>query len=128
MDIFQLRLSKDYTWSSREQNAKDSPLLDLVDLGINRIKYSCEIVDVLVDELKTASSKGQCNCLVLIDGFNSFFGTSTELRVENRKLVYPHQITLTGSFLKLTKYDWSNGAVVVTIDKLAVDVRFFFFL
>ncbi|KAF7992588.1 hypothetical protein HCN44_004932 [Aphidius gifuensis] len=116
-----LRLSKDYEWSSREQNPKGSPLIDLIDLGITRIKFSCDIVDAVVDELKILSSKGQCSCLVFIDGFNSLFGTSTELRVENRKLVYPYQVTLTDTLLKLTKYDWSNGAVILTLDKLAVD-------
>lgn len=116
-----LKLSKDYEWSSREKNSKGSSLIELIDLGINRIKYSCEIVDALVDELKISSSNGQCSCLVFIDGFNSFFGTSTELRVENRKLVYPNQVTLTDTFLKLTKYDWSHGAVILTLDKLAIN-------
>ncbi|XP_063995879.1 small ribosomal subunit protein mS29 [Diachasmimorpha longicaudata] len=115
-----LRLAKTYKWSVREITPSGSPILELIELGLARIKYACDIIEVLLGELKSSSIAGKCQVLVVIDGFNAFLGRDTEIRVENRKLVYPDKVTLTKPFLDITKSDWNNGAVVVTVDPLAV--------
>ncbi|XP_015111965.1 28S ribosomal protein S29, mitochondrial [Diachasma alloeum] len=115
-----LRLTKTYEWSVREHTPSGTPILELIDLGIARIKYACDIIEVLSDELKISSIAGKCKVLVVIDGFNALLGRDTEIRVENRRLVYPDKVTLTKTFLNIAKSDWCNGAVVLTVDQIAV--------
>ncbi|XP_011300119.1 28S ribosomal protein S29, mitochondrial, partial [Fopius arisanus] len=115
-----LRLTKTYEWSIREHTPSGSPLLALIDLGVTRIKYACDIIDVLLEELRISCTSGKCKVLVVIDGFNSFLGDDTEIRVENRRKVYPDKVTLTNSFLNAVRSDWCNGAVVLSVDQLAV--------
>ena len=123
----QLKLSKDYEWSSREITTCGSPLIDLIDLGISRLKYACDIIYALTDELKLASTANKCQTLVAIDGFNAFFADNSIVKNENRKIVKPMQISLTSAFLNMTNYDWCNGAIVVTVDPMASLVSWHFF-
>ncbi|KAK0168706.1 hypothetical protein PV327_002480 [Microctonus hyperodae] len=115
-----LKLSKDYIWNSREQNSAGSSLLKLLDFGMARPKYACDIIDALANELKMASIAGKCSTLVVIDGFNSFFGNDTKIKGTDFKYLTPRQVTVTQPFMNLTKYDWCNAAIVVTVDEFAV--------
>lgn len=112
-----LRATKDYVWNQREKNAKDSPLMELVRHGINRVKYAPACVDALVNELKHYSRQGRCKTLVAIDGYNGFFAPSTRLRTEQKIYMVPANVTLTRTFLSAVKADWNNGAVIVTADR-----------
>lgn len=113
-----LRVSRDLTWSKREFTSKDAPLMELIDLGINRVKYACDIVSVLAEEIKLHSTAGRCKTLVVIDGINVFFYPRTRVFSETKKVVPPSNITLIEPFLNITKFDWCNGAIVLTVDKL----------
>uniref|UniRef100_A0A2A4JMM5 Small ribosomal subunit protein mS29 n=1 Tax=Heliothis virescens TaxID=7102 RepID=A0A2A4JMM5_HELVI len=115
-----LKISKEYIWSKREKTEAGSPLSALVEHGINRVKYACDVIDALVDEIKLLSNNKQCKTFVAIDGFNSFFYPMTRLNTPTKKKVKPDEVTLTTSFLKLTTNDWTNGAIVVSADELAV--------
>ncbi|XP_049815945.1 28S ribosomal protein S29, mitochondrial [Schistocerca nitens] len=113
-----LRVSRDLTWSKRESTSKDAPLMELIELGINRVKYACDIVSVIAEEIKLHSTAGRCKTLVVIDGFNAFFYPTTRVFSETKKAVPPSNITLTEALLNITKFDWCNGAIVLTVDKL----------
>ncbi|XP_013191960.2 small ribosomal subunit protein mS29 [Amyelois transitella] len=115
-----LKTSKQYVWSKREVTEAGSPLLQLVDHGINRVKYSCDVIEALLQELKHLSTTKQCKTFVAIDGFNGFFYPLTRLNTPTKRKVKPEEVTLTNSFLELTKSDWNNGVIVVTADQLAV--------
>ncbi|CAH0694843.1 unnamed protein product [Spodoptera exigua] len=115
-----LKVSKEYVWSKREKTEAGSPLHMLVEHGINRVKYACDVIDVLIDEIKLMSNNKQCKTFVAIDGFNSFFYPLTRLNTPTKKAVKPEEVTLTTSFLKLTLNDWTNAVIVVTADQLAV--------
>ncbi|CAG9581012.1 unnamed protein product [Danaus chrysippus] len=115
-----LKISKEYTWSKRESTAEGAPLLELVELGIARVKYACDVIDALVYEIKLLSNNKRCKTFVAIDGFNTFFYPLTRLRTPTKRTVAPEEVSLTTSFLTLTKNDWTNGVVVVTADQLAV--------
>lgn len=115
-----LTVSKEYVWSKREKTEAGAPLLALVEHGISRVKYACDVIDALIDEIKILSTNKQCKTFVAIDGFNSFFYPLTRLNTPTKKKVKPEEVTLTTSFLKLTNNDWKNGAIVVTADQLAV--------
>ncbi|XP_063549041.1 small ribosomal subunit protein mS29 [Cydia strobilella] len=115
-----LVLSKEYVWSKREKTEAGAPLSQLVEHGINRVKYACDVIDALVQEIKLLSSSKRCKTFVAVDGFNGFFYPLTRLRTPSKREVKPEEVTLTTSFLDLTNNDWSNGVVVVTADQLAV--------
>lgn len=117
--ILQIRVSKDYEWSSRETTKQGATLLELIDLGISRLKYACNIIYALTDELKLASTAGKCQTLVAIDGFNAFFSQTSKIKNDDKKIVMPIHVSLTQAFLNITKYDWCNGAIVLTVDPIA---------
>lgn len=39
-------------WSIRETTPEGSTLKDLITHGINRAKYACDVMDILLNELK----------------------------------------------------------------------------
>ncbi|GLH12111.1 28S ribosomal protein S29, mitochondrial [Gryllus bimaculatus] len=102
-----LTVTSNYTWSKREETRSGSPLLELVDLGINRIKYASNIIVALASEVKALSSSGRCKTLVAIDGFNCFYNKRTMIKDENWKIVPPFQLTVTEAFINLVNYNWA---------------------
>jgi len=80
-------------------------------------------VEALIKELKLASTAGKCKTIVVIDGFNAFTAASTRIRDDNKMIVLPKQVSLARPFFDITKNDWCNGAVVLTVDEKANKVR-----
>ncbi|XP_052739608.1 28S ribosomal protein S29, mitochondrial isoform X2 [Bicyclus anynana] len=115
-----LKTSKEYVWSKRESTPAGAPLAELVEHGIARVKYACDVIDVLLKEIKLLSNAKKCKTFVAIDGFNSFFYPLTRLSTPTKKKVAPEEVSLTAPFMEITKNDWTNGAIVVTTDQLAV--------
>lgn len=118
----QLKLSKTYEWSTKEITPEGSPLMEMIDLGINRVKYACEIVIALMSELKQASTAGKCKILVAIDGYNAFFSNETRVKNDAKQCVPASNVSLTQAFLDITKPDWCNGEIIVTVDRYATKV------
>lgn len=115
-----LKTTQDHVWSKRETTPKDSSLVDLVDHGINRIKYASACIKALAEEIKILSKMKKCQTLVAIDGFNAFFHPETRVYAERKEVVPPNKITITEPFLNLTKFDWNNSVIIVTVDELAL--------
>lgn len=115
-------MSKTYQWGAQETLQQNAPIIELVNLGINRMKYACDIVKVLLQELKLASTAGKCKVLVAIDGYNSFFGETTRIKNNLKQFVPASKVSLTEAFLEITKSDWCNGQIVVTVDILGTKV------
>ncbi|XP_046751998.1 28S ribosomal protein S29, mitochondrial [Diprion similis] len=120
LEQLKLTTDKEYTWSLRESTSRGAPLMELIDLGINRVRYASEIIIALTSELKQASIAGKCKMLVIIDGYNIFFTDRTRVFTDTKAMVLPDKVSLTIAAMELTKYDWCNGAVVVSVDQLAV--------
>lgn len=118
-----ITLSKDYTWSQRESATAGSSLLSVIDFGITRVKYACQVVQVLIDELKLASIAGKCKVFVAIDGVNAFFNDYTAIRNVEKVRLIPSQISLTKAFTSCIKADWCNGAAVLIVDRLATKTQ-----
>ncbi|KAL3285164.1 hypothetical protein HHI36_019283 [Cryptolaemus montrouzieri] len=116
----QFKMSRDYDWNKREKILKGAPLSELIDFGISRVKYASQCVVVLADEIKKLSTSGICKTLVLIDGFNAFFHSNTRIFKEKKQIVPPNKVTLTKPFLNLTNFDWTNAAVVLCLDGIAI--------
>jgi small subunit ribosomal protein S29 len=114
-----VRTSKTYEWSKREQTPAGSTFIELVDHGINRAKYASDVIAVLLDEIKLASTDGKFKTMVLIDGFNIFFHETTRVFSDGKRKkqpVTPDKVPLTHPFLNITNYDWCNGVCVLTVD------------
>nr|XP_050852368.1 28S ribosomal protein S29, mitochondrial [Vespula vulgaris] len=118
-----LRISKDYQWNIREKASSGSPLLEMIEFGINRIRYASSVIDALLMELKEASIAGKCKVLAAVDGYNAFWSDHTKIRNDDKVWVNPRQISLTLSFLNFIKDDWCNGAAVLTVDTKASKER-----
>lgn len=114
-----LKVSKEYVWTKRESTPAGAPFLELVDHGINRAKFACEVIKVLLDEIKIASSSGKVTTFVAIDGYNNLFYEHTNLKGKFKVVIPSNKITLRQPFIDITKHDWSNGFVVVAVDRLA---------
>lgn len=116
----EMRISKDYIWSKRESSLKDSTLLELIDHGINRVKYASDTIIALIEEVQILSNGGKCKTLVAIDGFNAFFYPNTRIFTEKKEIVHPAKVSITEPFLNLTKSNWKNGVAVITVDEIAI--------
>lgn len=46
-------------WNARETTPIGTPLMELVQYGVSRVKYSCDVLDVLINELKDAATAGR---------------------------------------------------------------------
>ncbi|KRT78442.1 hypothetical protein AMK59_6566, partial [Oryctes borbonicus] len=110
----------EYTWSKREVTQKGSKILDIVEHGINRVKYASECIVALAQEIKQLSSNGKCKTLVAIDGYNAFFYPNTRVYTEKKEMVHPHKVTLSRAFLDLTEHNWTNGVCILTVDEIAI--------
>ncbi|XP_018567676.1 28S ribosomal protein S29, mitochondrial [Anoplophora glabripennis] len=115
-----IKTSEDHVWSKREVTPAGSPLSELVEHGINRVKYASTCAVILCDEIKKLSTQGVCKTLVTVDGYNAFFYPNTRVYTEKKEVVHPHKVTLTEGFLNLSKFDWNNGVVVLTVDEIAI--------
>lgn len=112
-----LKTTEDHVWSKRETTPRNSSLLDLVDHGINRIKYASEVLVALCQEVKNLSDGGGCKTLVCIDGFNALFYPNTRVFAPGKIPIPPSRITATIGLLNLTKFDWKNAVIVLTTDE-----------
>lgn len=115
-----LRLSEEIAWSKRESTPKDATFLEVIDHGINRVKYASDCVVILAKEIKRLAKEGACKVLVAVDGYNAFFYPKTRITTEKKEIVHPQKVTLTEAFTELTKTDWNNSVAVVTVDEIAI--------
>lgn len=115
-----LKCSHDYEWSQREKTPAGSTLLELIEHGINRVKFATDTIAVLLDELKQQSTEGKCRTMVAIDGYNAFFHPTTFMKFDNRMRASPFDISITHPFLNITKSTWSGGVCILVVDKWAV--------
>ncbi|XP_067640160.1 small ribosomal subunit protein mS29 [Eurosta solidaginis] len=115
-----LKTSKDYVWSKREATPVGSTLLALVEHGIARIKFASETVAALLSEVKQHATDSKCKVMVAIDGFNAFYHPETRIFGDNKQRITPDMITLTQPFLDITKYDWTNGVCILSVDKIGM--------
>ncbi|KAK9512220.1 hypothetical protein O3M35_000689 [Rhynocoris fuscipes] len=118
-----LPIKKSYVWNQRENTPAGSHLTELITHGINRVKYAADCVLAIISELKEFSSEKKCKTFVAIDGYNALFGSKTNLRTEDRTPVTPQMVTLTNAFLNITKQDWTNGVVIVTVDHTSANFQ-----
>ena len=103
--VEQLRLSKTYTWSLREETAEGSPVMHVIEHGISRIKHASDCVAVLLKELKAHANAGRCRIFCAVDLVNAFYRPTNLRRVDNTG-IHVDDITIGRAFKKMLKNDW----------------------
>lgn len=115
-----LKCSKDYVWSKREITPTGATLVELIEHGINRVKFASETIAVLLAELKQQSTEGKCRTMVAVDGYNAFFYPHTRIHFDNKVMATPDKITITKPFVDITSHNWCNGVCILAVDRMAV--------
>nr|XP_027219166.1 28S ribosomal protein S29, mitochondrial-like [Penaeus vannamei] len=121
LKTLQLETSMTYTWTRRESTEAGSPLMALVEQGVNRARYASDCIMALTTEIKKYATDGRCKVAVVVDGINTFYCPNSFYRREDRTVVEPDNLTLYQAFSQLFDSDWKNGVVVGAIDGLAND-------
>ncbi|CAL8100795.1 unnamed protein product [Orchesella dallaii] len=116
--------SKEYQWSKREVTEQGSNLLAIVEHGISRPVHATECMYTLFKELKAQSSEEKCKTMVLADGVNGLFYDCKWIKGADRKMVPPSNLTAYEAMKDLFKTDWKGGVVIVTVDRIALDLEF----
>ena len=96
---------QDYTWSVREKTPAGSPLMEIIDVGCDRLAFAADAVNVLIRELKLNCSAGNCKLIVVCDGVNSLFAENTLVHREKREWK-------SGPYYHFT--EWCRNCVKVT--------------
>ena len=106
-----------YTWSKRDVTEVGTPLLDVIDFALSRTKYACDVMGVVLKELRLRASKGDVKLLVAVDGVNAFWSTTPIKQESNRHITHPAgDLAIVQHWRRLLANDWSGGAVVCTVD------------
>ncbi|XP_034239715.1 28S ribosomal protein S29, mitochondrial [Thrips palmi] len=111
-----LKTSKPYQYGPRDIIEQGEPIDALIEFGIGRAKYACDVVEALLREIKGFSNSGLVKTMVVIDGFNGLFAPN--LKTQRRKILEA-KCTLALPFLEITQFDWCNGVVILSVDQLA---------
>lgn len=72
-----LKTTRDYSWSFKEKSEKDSELTEMVKLGIDRSKYSADVLNVLINELKWAAKERKIKLAVTVPHIHQLFRERT---------------------------------------------------
>ncbi|XP_023103388.2 28S ribosomal protein S29, mitochondrial isoform X2 [Felis catus] len=114
--LSQIKVQEKYVWNKRESTEKGSPLGEVVEQGIMRVKNATDAVGVVLRELKGQSSLGGFRLLVAVDGVNALWGKTT-LKREDKSLVAPEELALVHNLRKMVKNDWHGGTIVLTLSQ-----------
>ncbi|GAB1287721.1 28S ribosomal protein S29, mitochondrial [Apodemus speciosus] len=105
--LSQIKVQEKYVWNKRESTEKGSPLGEVVEQGLTRVRNATDAVGVVLKELKTQSARGLFHLLVAVDGANALWGRTT-LRREDRTLIAPEELSLVHNLRKMVKNDWEG--------------------
>lgn len=114
--LSQIKVQEKYLWNKRESIEKGSPLGEVVEQGIARVKNATDAVGIVLKELRRQSSLGLFHLLVAVDGVNALWGRTT-LRKEEKSPVAPEELALIHNLRKMMKNDWHGGAIVSTLSQ-----------
>lgn len=127
---------REYVWSVREKTPAGSPLMDIVDVGCERLPFSADALNVLLRELAINCSEGRARLMLVCDGVNSLFSDHTlvhrektereyEVRVEvsdewTANCVKVDECSVLRNIKKLFSGTWNGGVVVGSLCKGSV--------
>uniref|UniRef100_A0A8I5YQW7 Small ribosomal subunit protein mS29 n=3 Tax=Pongo abelii TaxID=9601 RepID=A0A8I5YQW7_PONAB len=103
----QIKVQEKYVWNKRESTEKGSPLGEVVEQGITRVRNATDAVGIVLKELKRQSSLGIFHLLVAVDGINALWGRTT-LKREDKSPIAPEELALVHNLRKMMKNDWEG--------------------
>ncbi|XP_047371820.1 28S ribosomal protein S29, mitochondrial isoform X2 [Sciurus carolinensis] len=112
----QIKVQEKYVWNKRESTEKGSPLGEVVEQGLTRVRNATDAVGIVLKELKMQSSLGMFRLLVAVDGINALWGKTT-LKREDKNPIAPDELALIHNLRKMMKNDWHGGAIVLTLSQ-----------
>ncbi|XP_031155222.1 28S ribosomal protein S29, mitochondrial [Sander lucioperca] len=116
--LSKIKTKQRYVWTKREFTEDGSPLGELVDQGISRVKSSSDVVGAVMKELRLQSGQPESDfrLAVAVDGVNALWGRST-IKKEDKSAVDPEELTLVYNLKKLMTNDWTGGAIITTLSQ-----------
>lgn len=118
-DKMNIKTVGSYKWDLRESTQADTPLVKMLELGIERPKFSTDIFAALVNEIKVQATDKKFKVFIAIDQFNSYFGKTSQYKIDKTPLE-PDNFALVHHFKKLLQNDWKNGLFAGSIGSLGV--------
>jgi len=76
---------KEYVWSVRDKTPAGAPLSEVIDLGIERLTFAADALNVVIRELKLNCNEDRCKLMVVCDGVNSLFADHTLVHKEKKE-------------------------------------------
>lgn len=113
-----IRVSQRYLWTKREVTEAGSPLGEVVDFGLSRMKFASDCIGAILKEVRIQAAKHKFKLLVAIDGVNAFWCRTTIKNAE-KELLMADQLSLVHNFKKMLLPTWTHGAIVCSVDALA---------
>ncbi|TNN72952.1 28S ribosomal protein S29, mitochondrial [Liparis tanakae] len=116
--LSKIKTTQRYSWTKREFTEEGSPLGQLVDQGISRVKSSSDVVGAVMKELRVQSGQpeSEFRLAVAVDGVNALWGRST-IQKEDKSAVEPEELTLVYNLRKLMTSSWTGGAIITTLSQ-----------
>lgn len=114
----EIRLSQNYVWTKREVAEIGSPLGELVDFGLNRMKFASDCVGAILKEVRIQAAKHKIKLLVAVDGINAFW-CQTTIKNAEKELLMAGELSLVHNFKKMLLPTWTHGAIVCSVDAFA---------
>uniref|UniRef100_A0A8C2WJY6 Small ribosomal subunit protein mS29 n=1 Tax=Cyclopterus lumpus TaxID=8103 RepID=A0A8C2WJY6_CYCLU len=113
--LSKIKTTQRYSWTKREFTEEGSPLGQLVDQGISRVKSSSDVVGAVMKELREQSGQpeSEFRLAVAVDGVNALWGRST-IKKEDKS---PEELTLVYNLRKLMTSGWTGGAIITTLSQ-----------
>ncbi|KAL3866571.1 hypothetical protein ACJMK2_043859 [Sinanodonta woodiana] len=119
--INDLTTTKTYVWSKRETTEEGTPLLELIDFGLNRQRFADDCIGALLREIRIRASEKRIKVLMSINGVNAFWQNTTH-KDANKQIIPASKLTIVHNFKKMFQPTWNNGAFVGTVDTNANSV------
>ncbi|KAF6292714.1 death associated protein 3 [Rhinolophus ferrumequinum] len=114
--LSQIKTQEKYVWNKRESTEQGSPLGEVVEQGMTRVRSATDAVGIVLKELKRQSSLGTFRLLVAVDGVNALWGKTT-LKREDKSPIAPEELALIYNLRKVVRNDWNGGAIVLTLSQ-----------
>uniref|UniRef100_A0A0B6Z623 Small ribosomal subunit protein mS29 n=1 Tax=Arion vulgaris TaxID=1028688 RepID=A0A0B6Z623_9EUPU len=115
-----LKTTSEYTWTKREKADIGTPLEEIINFGLTRVKFSTDCIGVILKELRHQAQNNGLKIFVGINAVNAFYvewdNRSALLTPEKRKL-HPSEFSVIHNFKKMLSPTWTNGVVVCTVDQ-----------
>jgi len=110
-----LHTTKTYVWTQRDETPAGSTFLQLVEVGLARMRYAPDIIGALVKEILLQDSKNFPKTLLAVDCVNVFFHQPQYLKMMYGFIPQASELSYFHNVRKMMQNTWNNGAVVAAI-------------